>query len=93
MISVDTERVKKSGQDIIKLSSELNKMIDNIYSRIYNMPVLTGEWVGDSAEYFAKCANNVDKKEAILLSKSLYKFGECLVESAEKYETKIRENV
>lgn len=93
MLNIDTEQLKKSGQDIVKLSKDLNEIVENLYSRIYNMPTLTGEWVGDSAEYFSNHANEVEKKDAIAIADSLYKFGECLIDSAERYELEIRKNI
>lgn len=92
MLNVDTEQVKKSGYDIIKLSNDLNKIIDNLYFKIYNMPIVTKEWVGNSSEIFAKRANDVDKKDLLAFVNCLYKFGECLIDSAEKYELEIRNN-
>jgi len=93
MINIDTELVKQSGKDIVKLSKDFTEIVDNLYSKIYNMPIITGEWVGASAELFAKKANNVEKKDALYLSKSLYKFGECLIDSAERYEIEINKNI
>ena len=93
MINIDTTKIKQSGQDIVKLSQELNALIEILYGKIYNMPVLTGEWVGASAQLFAKQANNVEKKDAIAIKDTLKKFGDELIDSAERYEVEISKNV
>lgn len=93
MINIDTTKIKQSGQDIVKLSKELNEIIEILYTKIYNMPILTGEWVGNSAQLFVKQANNVEKKDAIAIKDTLKKFGEELIYSAEKYEAEIRKNI
>jgi hypothetical protein len=92
-MNIDTTKIKQSGYDILKLSYELNEIIENLYSKINNMPVLTGEWVGASAQLFAKQANNVEKKDAIAIKDTLKKFGEELIASAERYDTEIRKNI
>lgn len=92
MLSVDTEKIKKSGLDIVKLSNDFSEIVENLYSKIYNMPFVTGEWVGASAEYFSKTAI-LEKKDVVLFSNLLHKFGEELIDSAEKYEKEIRKNV
>lgn len=93
MINIDTAKMKQCGHDMLKLSRELNEVIEGLYSKIYNMPVLTGEWVGASAQLFAKQANNIEKKDAIAIKDTLKKFGEELIDSAERYDIEIRKNI
>ena len=89
MLNLDTSKIKKTGEDIIKLSEELNEIIEALYLRIYNMNKTSGEWVGNSANLFVRQAILVDKKDAISLKNTLYKFGANLVNSANKYEKEI----
>lgn len=93
MQKIDTDQVKKSGQDMVKLSRELGEIIDNLYYKIYNMPISTREWVGNSAEIFSKYVTNVEKKDTMAFVNTLYQFGECLIDSAERYEFEIRKNI
>lgn len=93
MINIDTEKVKKSGQDIVRLSEELNEIIESMYYKICNMPTLTGEWVGGAAELFVKQANIIEKKDALDVKQTLKKFGNELINCAEKYEIEIKNNV
>ena len=89
MLNLDTSKIKKTGEDMIKLSEELNEIIEALYLRIYNMNKTSGEWVGNSANLFVRQAILVDKKDAISLKNTLYKFGANLVNSANKYEKEI----
>lgn len=87
-MNIDTDRIKKCGNDIIKLSNDLNEIIEVLYSRINNMPIKTGEWVGQSAKNFAIKANK-EKVDMIELKNKIFGFGNVLIECAEKYETGI----
>lgn len=89
MLNLDTSKIKKTGEDMIKLSEELNEIIEALYLRIYNMNKTSGEWVGNSANLFVRQAILVDKTDAISLKNTLYKFGANLVNSANKYEKEI----
>lgn len=84
-MNIDTEKIKKCGNDIIKLSNDLNDIIETLYSRISNMPITTGEWVGESAKNFAVRANK-EKIDAVELKNKIFSFGNTLIECAEKYE-------
>ena len=89
MLNIDTAKIKKTGEDMIKLSEELNQIIDELYLRIYNMNKTTGEWVSNSAALYVKEVNSVDRKDAISFKNTLYEFGTNLVNSANKYEKEI----
>lgn len=90
MLSVDTDRLKKCGNDIVKLSNELDILLEQLYSKIYNMPIVTCEWVGASAELFARQAINVDKPVSFEFKKRLCDFGTDLISAANKYENAIK---
>lgn len=93
MLNIDTEKTKQCGNDIIKLSRDLNFLLENLYSRIYNMPTITCEWVGGASELFVKQANSVEKPVAFEFKKTLYSFGMNLLEAAEEYERIIKEEI
>lgn len=89
MLNIDTAKIKKTGEDMIKLSEELSFIIDELYLRIYNMNKTTGEWVSNSAALYIKEVNSVDRKDAISFKNTLCEFGNNLVNSANKYEKEI----
>lgn len=91
MLIIDTAQIKKTGEDLVKLSEELGAVIDDLYSRIYNMNKTTHEWVGNSADVFVKQANLVDKKDALSFRDTFRSFGIKLVDSANKYEKTIKQ--
>ncbi len=84
-MNIDTDKIKKCGNDIINLSNDLSDIIETLYSRISNMPVTTGEWVGESAKNFA-VKSNKEKVDAVELKNKIFSFGNTLIECAEKYE-------
>lgn len=85
MIEIDTIKIKKCGTDLIKLSQDLSSLCNSMYDRINNMPNITGEWMGKSAEKFVKEANN-DKINVIEFKNKLYCFGNELVKYANNYD-------
>ena len=89
MLSLDTSKIKKTGEDMVKLSEELNEIIEALYLRIYNMNKTTGEWVSNSANLFIQQANTVDRKDAISFKNTLRDFGVNLINSADNYEKEI----
>lgn len=89
MLNIDTSKIKKTGEDMIKLSEELNNLIDELYLRLYNMNKTTGEWVSNFANLYVKETQLIDRKDAISFKDTLYKFGANLVNSANKYEKEI----
>lgn len=89
MISINTSKVKETGNLILKNGEDLCNLLDEMYTRIYNMPIVTGEWVGDSAIYFAKQAVDVDKPAMVAFGKILYDFGNNIVTAANEYKVEI----
>lgn len=92
MIDIDTEKIKECGNDIVKLSNDLNQIIENLYERIINMPTKTGEWQGNSAIDFSRRAN-IEKNQAISLKNCLYDFGLTLIENADKYNNEVNNTI
>ena len=85
MINIDTNKLKKSGNDIIKLSQDLQELYNSMYDRINNMPTVTGEWLGNSAIEYAKNAMK-EKIEVVDFKNQLYTFGDIMVKCANHYE-------
>lgn len=92
MIDLDTSKLRECGKDIVKLSEDLNEMINLFYDRIINIPIKTGEWYGNSADEFAEKAK-LDKQEAIEFKKCLCNYGTILIDNANKYDGIIKDNV
>jgi len=56
-LSIETQKVKQCGEDIMKLSEEYLRLIHDFYKRIADIPTVTGEWRGVAAEKFAAIAS------------------------------------
>lgn len=84
-IYVDTDKMRTCGNEILKLVEEFKHTLDAMFTRIENVPLNTGEWVGDSAMLFANLANK-DKVQYYNYATALYKYGKYLVDCADYYE-------
>ncbi len=91
MIDVDTTKLKNDGETIVKLSNDFNDLCNKLYSRIYNMPYNTQEWMGVSAVGFAGNAMN-DKKYMVDFKNELYEFGKKMIDFANTYDLEITKN-
>lgn len=80
-IQVDTKRLNECGNEIMKLANEFNEELDMLFKRIENIPTVTHEWVGDSANKFV-ALSKIDKVQYYILKDALYSEGKYLVESA-----------
>lgn len=59
---VNTVDVLNISKEILTLTEELDKEIDSLFTRFSEVPTVTGEWVGQTSQfYFDKIAN--DKKK------------------------------
>ena len=91
MIDVDTTKLKKGGEDIVKLSNDFKELCNGLYSRLYNIPYKTGEWYGTSAIKFSE--STIDEKiESLEFKNELYEFGKTMIEVANSYNTEITNN-
>ena len=88
---MDTIKLKECGKDIINLTRELNEALTMLFTRINNMPILTGEWVGNSANQFVTILN-IEKKDYIALKDNLAEYGKLLLTASEKLEVCIKDN-
>lgn len=85
MINIDTKKIRKCGSDIIRLSNDLNYIIELVYNRLIDMPTKTGEWRGKSADRYANLVKK-DKDQAVDLKNILYNYGKTLIDNADKYD-------
>lgn len=88
-IQVDTKKLNECGNEIMKLANELNEELDMLFKRIENIPTVTHEWVGDSANKFA-ALSKIDKVQYYTLKDALYNHGKYLVESANLLDSTIQ---
>lgn len=88
MESIDTNKIRESGQDIITLTKELNEEINVFFTRISNMSTKTLEWVGASSDDFIR-RSNLEKTQYIKIVNSLNKYGKLLNDAADSYDSAI----
>ena len=86
MIEVDTVKLNNCGNDIIKLSQDLSDLCNELYDRINNIPTVTHEWQGSSADAYVKKALE-EKIQVVDFKDQLYAFGDNMVKSAQDYES------
>ena len=89
-IDLDTNRIRECGQDIIRLTNELNELIHGLFDRICNMPEVAQEWVGVSANEYARIAK-IDKIQYLTLKDELCQEGKFLVEQADVIEQELQQ--
>lgn len=82
-INVDTIKLRECGKDIMLLTSELNELLDSLYSDIENAP-----WSGSSAIEFKRKLNN-EKVCYISLKDNIYSYGKLLCNAADQIEAGI----
>lgn len=86
---VDTDKLNDSGQDILRLTKELNEEFNAMFTRISNISSNTMEWVGTSANDFIRRAN-IEKIQYAKLINTLNKYGNHLLVAADKYQNDIK---
>lgn len=91
-IHIDTVKIRNCGNEIIKISVQMNEIINAMFNRINNMPTTTGEWVGPSANEYAQRAN-LEKRQYTVFANELYAKGKYLIDYANAMEQKISEVV
>ena len=88
-INIDTVKINECGQDLVKLSNEMNMIINQMFTRINNISGSEGIWVGPGAEKFKQYAN-IDKKQYTTFIDNFYKFGKYLIDYSSSYEQLIK---
>lgn len=89
-INIDTTKIRECGTEIIELSKEMNEIITTMFTRINNMNVTTGEWVGASANLFTETAK-IDELQYLNIKSNIYNYGKFLLDYADTMEQKINE--
>lgn len=89
MVELDTNKMKKQGEEIIAKSEKINILLDEFYTRIANMPTKTEEWVGLSAKEFARISK-IKKVDSMKIKSIIYNYGVALIKSANEYEKQIK---
>lgn len=84
-IEINTTELKENGKDIMKLTIELNEVLESLYNRFDRMPLYTREWTGMASEEFVKKLNK-EKKEYFALKDNIYNYGKLLCNIAERME-------
>lgn len=88
-IEADTNKMRECGNDIMQLAIEIGEQFNNLFNRIQNMPVKTGEWTGVAASTFVSSVLS-EKAQYMQLKDELYNYGKYLVEGSNDLESEIR---
>ena len=51
---VNTDKIMEISKKIKSLTLDLDKEIDDLFTRFAEVPTVTGEWVGQTSEYYFK---------------------------------------
>ena len=89
MINIDTKEMRECGQKIMKKSTEINEIINELFFRIANMPVNTREWIGTSANEFVRKVS-IQKRDYINIKNNIYNYGYVLAKNADAYDREIK---
>lgn len=89
-ISVDTDKVRETGQEIINLGLEYTEIIDTFFNKINGYPN-ADIWVGPAAQRYIEHVNT-EKSTYDEIGLIIRNYGKTLIENAEEYETFIRES-
>ncbi|MEG1495121.1 MAG: hypothetical protein RR047_03240 [Bacilli bacterium] len=84
-LKVDTVKMRECGKDITNLGKELNEALNQLYTRISNMPDTTGEWTGPSATEFVRKIN-IDSIQYRQFSNNIVEYGKFLLTEAEEID-------
>lgn len=84
-LDIETNELYLCGQDIMKLTNELNEQFETLFNRIDGMNKNTFEWVGNSSNEFIR-RSNIEKREYYKIKDELYNYGKVLTEIANEYE-------
>lgn len=84
MIDIDTSKMLTCGDDIIKLSEDLDIVLQDMINDI-NKIVSNNIWNGVAAEKFISKFNS-EKNHLLLFKNNLYQYGKILKENSKKYD-------
>lgn len=80
--TIDTDKVKETGEEIKKISADYNVIVNELYSKIDNMGN-NGIWESESLEGMAAQFTNIvnkDKEKTVGLATSLNSLGDKVVD-------------
>ena len=86
-IELDTEKMKAAAQDIMSLSNELNIVLEDLFDKLSNVSKC-GIWIGEAAENYIHKVN-IEKKDYINFSNTIYRYGKTLNDIADDYNEKV----
>ena len=84
-IKVDTIKLAECGKNILSEAGDFNTNINNLYSRLYNVPRVTKEWVGVAANNYASIVLKPSKELKEIYSNLTQYLSLVLVEVFEEY--------
>ena len=71
---VNTTEVENISKDLISLANEFASEINSLFNRLSEVPIVTGEWVGNQAQfYFNKIST--DKNQYIDFANKIKEIG------------------
>lgn len=88
-LDIDTRKMRECGNEIMKLSISIGEDFTKLFDRIQNMPITTGEWVGQAAVAYANRAK-YERMLYLQFKDVLYNYGKYLVDGAEELENEAR---
>ena len=88
-INVDTVKLKECSSSILTACSAFNTDITNLYSKLYNVPRVTKEWTGISANNYASLALK-EKAQYVTYHNALKTMGDILADYATDIETAVK---
>ena len=65
-ISIDTTKLKASGESIVSIAEEFNSIIEDIFTKLKSMDT-NGTWTGDSEDSAVKKYSNLDFETDVIL--------------------------
>ena len=85
-MDVDIAKMNECGTDIIRLVNEYREALNDLYTKIQHMPNQTQEWVGVSAERFARQLD-IDRKMYEELANTVQSYADAMIIAANSIET------
>lgn len=87
-IMMDTEKVKKHGQDLMTLSNNLNEQLNGLFRELENLERM-GVWIGSASQAYSAKARS-EKIQYYNLKDSIYKDGKTTYNAGVYMETEMR---
>ena len=89
-IKIDSLKIKEAADDVVRLTGEINEIIETIYETIANIQKVDGGWTGNAAEVFIRNAM-IEKGNIIAFKNAILEFGQFLSAYAAEYGSKVEE--